>query len=971
MTSREEVDDAAFGALCKDKEYSNLDPFIKIFRSVSDPQTATISSRHLALARYVVYQNAIGWKIESFELLNKFLQLLRDKILNDQLEFLPVLHDAIELCCKPFRRFKSNEELAASERIGALLRTLSQLLLVFQNRKTQKIILAFLLRFTKGECLGPINYDARSVRAAKEVRPGPNACNLTDSISQTRKDDLMRVQKHCQLLMREANVVYIIVQLLEALSTCDPVLEVTRHPDALVESKPQDDSVSFVQVRDTEILYALLCIIDGFSTYNPSAEDFVALGGVRWLVVVLDTINSPKHEFISPLLNIFSNLLQSNKSDLERNKIFSSRNELLKRYRVNNAMFVLANETSVASLMRVMVMLVQFGSRDHEKHLRNDCMIIIYMLSQRHRAIECYHRVGLTSCLLSYATSMEIDRISSIDIRLKQIDIRNCSTASMEDFEFKCILWRLIVHISCNDEAVRNEVIDYRFVEVILQYVKTSYEDLETKNQNNSRNRNLAMPGPQQYDALRLLATDILSMWSLTLHAHFAEIGGYQTLLALIKNGVVDGQQLEAIWQLFSQFVCSSRDAALQDELGSLKAVDICVEAMESSAGSGILSSALIVASELCRKHSANTCHFQVANGVHQVLMILEKECVRSRIENGVFSAAIHAVRSCIIGNATSELIFLGEDGVTTLLDAMCVATKSLRNQILAALVELAVNPAFVPSFTSWKSSKQQGRMLNAVQLLLQLVDNVKCDECCITKFDTMSDGDTVTQSDSEVDGNHVNEADVGLSRSFSSSEQKGRLLRPSSAAFNRLEEALEAAHVHEELGQRFNYEPKPRIDILPDSTFAPSTEPFKNQMDVSTIRVSIIFSLISAEALDSCALELSVQERLLLEGVKEYVALQTATMWKRVHETLHHVNIRPIYADAIHIQKQIEIGKATSLNIRRTQRSIAKQAEASETEEMEQFYDTIRQHRNQNIQAQYHSKHTKGFRRKLRSMPL
>lgn len=63
MTSREEVDEAAFGALCKDKEYSNLDPFIKIFRSVSDPQTATISSRHLALARYVVYQNAIGYML--------------------------------------------------------------------------------------------------------------------------------------------------------------------------------------------------------------------------------------------------------------------------------------------------------------------------------------------------------------------------------------------------------------------------------------------------------------------------------------------------------------------------------------------------------------------------------------------------------------------------------------------------------------------------------------------------------------------------------------------------------------------------------------------------------------------------------------------------------------------------------------------------------------------------------------------
>ena len=460
---------------------------------------------------------------------------------------------------------------------------------------------------------------------------------MTDSIPRTNEENIRRLQRHCQSVMRESNVLQSIVQFFEALISCDPVFETFHHPGCLMESKSLGNELilncaSSDQVRETEILYALLNLISEISTHSPSADDFVALGGVRCLVMVLSTIKSPKHEYLYPLVSTFWTLLQSKKVELESKKTYLSRKELLVYYRKQNAMYVLAEESSVAALMRILVMLVQHGSRNQEKRLRNDYMIVIYMLSQRHRATKCYQRVGLTSWLLSCATAMEGASISSSDGSPNQTDVRNYTTTTEEDFEFKCILWRLIAHTACINGEVRYEVIGFRFVEVMLQYVKASFDEFETKKQKKIRKRKLGMPSLQQYETLRILAIDILSMWSSTLQVHFAEVGGHGVLLELIENSAIAGELIDAVWKLFSQYVCSSSNVALQDDMGSLKAVEPCVEAMDLSSSSDTIISALIVASELCRKHFVNRNQFRVANGVHQILMILEHECVRSRV---------------------------------------------------------------------------------------------------------------------------------------------------------------------------------------------------------------------------------------------------------------------------------------------------------------------------------------------------
>ncbi|KAG1693645.1 hypothetical protein DVH05_023048 [Phytophthora capsici] len=786
-----------------------------------------------------------------------------------------------------------------------------------------------------------------------EIPPGNNQVQLTrrtlsappnkTSTARTTKPGSAPIQRGSSNVIADGNYTEEIVSLDEPATTNQPV---QTDGDTSRPASSQDNPISkninevveeeAVQVNENSLpihmrlsalLFPLVNLLYELSSYQRCAEVLVVSGTLYYIVFVLQNITNPQDELLSLCLELLWNVLDMSQEKMVRINKVNSRKELLEVFRLRNATFFLGNEFTFQTLLHVLELLLAQGYRQQDKEMRNECLMILHVLAKRRRSLDLFYSTGLTTCLFSYATSAELSRgKDKTSATASAITASNqyYTTTSDEDFEFKQMLWFLLAEISCDHEANLSDLAQFRFLDVWLSYVTAGNQD------NGSSRASILKYSAPQLQILQWTALSALNHVTPFVVEHFYDIGGHKKLLQFLELNVGSEDYLASAWLLMLQI--SPPLPYFQNELGELDAVETAVGIFETSPSRNtfaIRRNAILTCANMCRHDDgSNRKRFREANGIHALVNYLEFDPAHSVLEENILIGIIDAVRSCVIGDFESETAFINDDGVPKLLSILESAPKALQHQTLAALAEICVNPAAIPSYQAWRSD-QTGASAN--QVLLRLF----ADEEAAEKH-------SKTSSTASTNVRHSAFQSVTSCRSPfivapERSDPAESSSRPESPAFARLKDALKAAQ-----------------------GFSPATNSVL-QLKTGQIHPAMnmkakIYSVLANAAFTGELENLVPQDQVMLEIAKEYPTFQLGEMWQNVERALYAEGIRPIYADALYIRKNIEHAYDISVCTKLVQQEIFTTSRLQNSQREDAFFEQILRQKHQEAQAeQFH----------------
>uniref|UniRef100_H3HBI6 Cilia- and flagella-associated protein 69 ARM repeats domain-containing protein n=1 Tax=Phytophthora ramorum TaxID=164328 RepID=H3HBI6_PHYRM len=791
--------------------------FQKLFASAGDPQTRNNHARHLALAKNILYENELGWKVAELPLVGDLLQLLRNKVQDGAPQFSEQLVLAVMRCCKPFIRQKSNEEITNPSLFHGILPTLGELL-SFEDIDVQVAAAEALRTFATGECLARRTPKTRSNNV------------------ETKSDDLRLTPRiFSQNLMEETGTVEAIVG-----DVAKPEEGGDSRPASASETQQANENGDTVeeqlvrvignalpiQMRLSVLLFPLVDLLYELSAYQRCGEVLVVSGALHYVVFILDNISNPQDELLPLCLEILWNVLELSHEQMSTVTKCASRKELLEVFRLRNAMFFLGNEFTFQSLLHVLELLLAHGYRQQDKEMRNECLMILQLLSKRRRSMDFFYSTasGETQQDKSSATASAITASNQY-----------YATNSDEDFEFKQMLWFLLAEISCDHQANLSELVQFRFLEVWLSYATAS---------NGSVN--------QQQDS----SLSVLNHVAPFAVESFYEVGGHSKLLEFLELNM------------------GNEDVICRNDDGS------------------------------------NRKRFRQANGVHSLIQHLEFDPSHSVLEENILIGIVDAVRSCVIGDLDNETAFINADGVPKLLSILVSAPKAIKHQVLAALAEICVNPAAIPSYQMWRCDQPgENNNAGANQLLLRIY------------------------ADEETAEKRSNQDEINQDTTSTNSPSN----RPESPAFARLKEALKAA-------QGLTSGKQSTRSIL-------QLEGHQIHPDVNL--KAKIYSILANVSFACEAESLTPQDQVMLEIAREYPTFKLGEMWQHVERELHAEGVRPIYADSLYIRKNIEHAYNTSVCTKLAQQEVFANLREQSTAREGAFFDQILRQKQQEAQAE------------------
>ncbi|KAK1944660.1 Cilia- and flagella-associated protein 69 [Phytophthora citrophthora] len=693
-----------------------------------------------------------------------------------------------------------------------------------------------------------------------------------------------------------------------------------------------------IHMRLSALLFPLIDLLYELSSYQRCAEVLVVSGTLYYIVFVLQNITNPQDELLPLCLEILWNVLDMSQEKMATINKVNSRKELLEVFRLRNATFFLGNEFTFQALLHVLEMLLAQGYRQQDKEMRNECLMILHVLAKRRRSLDFFYSTGLTACLFSYATSAELSHVkdkSSATASAITASNQYYTTTSDEDFEFKQMLWFLLAEISYDHEANLSELAQFRFLDVWLSYVTAG-------SQKSGSSRKYSAP---QLQILQWTALSALNHVTPFVVDHFYDIGGHEKLLKFLELNVGNEDFLASTWLLMLQI--SPPLPYFQAELGKLGAIETAVDIFEASPSRNtfaIRRNAILACASMCRNDDgSNRRRFRQANGVHILINYLEFDPSHSVLEENILIGIIDAVRSCVIGDHESETAFINDDGVSKLLSILESASKALQHQTLAALAEICVNPAAIPSYQMWRSD-QPGVNTNASanQVLLRLFAD---EEAAEKRSNQESTRDSKTPLVVSTNVRHSAFQSITTCRNpfivaSESSDLAESTSRPQSPAFARLKDALKAAQ-----------------------GFSPGTQTTNSilQLKMGQTHPAVdmkakIYSVLANVAFTGELENLAPQDQVMLEIAKEYPTFQLGEMWQNVERALYAEGIRPIYADALYIRKNIEHAYDISVCTKLAQQEIFTNSRLQNTQREDAFFEQILRQKHQEAQAeQFH----------------
>lgn len=727
--------------------------------------------------------------------------------------------------------------------------------------------------------------------------------------------------------------------------------------------------------RIAAILFPIVDLIYEVSSNQRCAEVLVLSGALHYIVLIMDSIRNSQDELLPLCIAILWNVLELCHEKMKSVTKCASRRELLVQFRLRNAAYFLGNEFTFQTLLHTLELLLVHGYRKQDKEMRNECLMVLHLLARRRRSLDHFYSTGLTTCLLSYATAAESQKKKTNDSKSKSLMARpssaravainanhhNYATNCEEDFEFKQMLWYLLAEIMCDHEANLNELVQFRFTEILLRYATGAvYEEGNSlsggKPASSSSSSSTQQHSLVQLHLLQTTALSVLNHIAPFILSHVYEVDGHVILLEFLKRSVMQSDEnLTAAWLLLVQI--SPPIAYYQDELGKIEAVDAAIAAFATPPSRytfGIRRNAIVACASMCRNHELNRKRFYHANGVHFVTQHLEFDPSHSVLEDNILIGVVDAVRSCVVGDIDNETAFIDDDGVPKLLTILEKVPKAVKNQVLAALAEICVNPSAIPSFLAWRSDQKETNNATANQTLLRIYADEEAVEELRTKAE--NENQTVRQnpeilaltnarhssfksvancrSPFLVSANYDSEKDpIACSASPTSPTE-----RPESPAFARLKEALKAA---QGISTDINGQRRSLLE-LKDSESHPE------------INLKAKIYAVLANVSFACDMEkLTAHDQVMLEVAKEYPTFQLGEMWQNVHLALHAEGIRPIYADALYIRRHIEHAYNISVCTKHAQKEIFSRTNQVHSADEQAFFQQVLLQKHQEAQAE------------------
>merc|ERR1712032_862845 len=263
-----------------------------------------------------------------------------------------------------------------------------------------------------------------------------------------------------------------------------------------------------------------------------------------------------------------------------------------------------------------------------------------------------------TNMAIAYATAAEMGNMST--------HVRNFGTSDDLDFEFKQLLYLLMIRLANNDESAKLMCATSQLVETLLSYLDFIKD--------------------QQQDKQVLLN-------ALHLMCH--------TILA-IPNAASSLGQIEAIPFLTDVF---------SDHEHSLRTRTLVLHILAA----------------LCDNNEENQTLFRRADGVKHIIEEMRDGLGEIRKLEQWYIAAVECLWSAVMGNKRCEARLFAIDGVDALLDLLDVAPRIMLNQLTGCLADLARNPKSLRFFQIWRSDKTT-RSLR--EMLFNFWTNVQVSAC-------------------------------------------------------------------------------------------------------------------------------------------------------------------------------------------------------------------------------------------------
>ncbi|GMF50809.1 unnamed protein product [Phytophthora fragariaefolia] len=719
-----------------------------------------------------------------------------------------------------------------------------------------------------------------------------------------------------------------------------------------------------LQMRLSALLFPLIDLVYELSSYQRCAEVLVVSGALHYIIFILEHITNPQDELLPLCLEILWNVLELSHEKMSAISKCTSRRELLEVFRLRNATFFLGNEFTLRALLHVLELLLAHGYRQQDKEMRNECLMILQLLAKRRRSLDFFYATGLTACLFSYATSAELSHAkgSETSLRRSQQDKFSATasaitannqyyaTNSDEDFEFKQMLWFLLAEISCDHQANLSELEQFRFIEIWLSYATVSNGNGNSQKDEGAPSRASAHKySTPQLKILQWTALGVLNHVASFVIDHFYEVCGHVKLLDFLQLNMGTEDVLASAWLLMLQI--SSSYQFFQAELGKLGAVEAAIEIFEAPPSRhtfAIRRNAILACASMCRNDDgSNRKRFRLANGIHILIQHLEFDPSHSVLEENILIGIIDAVRSCVIGDVESETAFINDDGVPKLLSVLGSAPKALKHQTLAALAEICVNPAAIPSYQSWRCDQpgdNNDACANEVLLRIYADEEVaeKEDSVGGNNFDIQPTSNLVSftnirhsafQSVTTCRSPFIITSESSIPHDAAQSPPT----RPESPAFARLKHALKAGQglvsykqsLHSVL-QLDNHRLHPEVNL---------------KAKIHSVLANVSFGWETES--------LTPQDQVMLEIAKEYPTFKLGEMWQNVERALHAEGVRPIYADALYIRKNIEHAYNISICTKLAQQEVFTRSRQQNTECESAIFEQILRQKHQESQAE------------------
>jgi len=702
-----------------------------------------------------------------------------------------------------------------------------------------------------------------------------------------------------------------------------------------------------LEMRLSALLFPLIDLLYELSGYQRCAEVLVTSGALHYVVFILDNITNPQDELLSLCLDILWNVLELSHEKVATVTTCATRKELLEVFRLRNAAFFLGNEFTFQALLHVLELLLAQGYRQQDKEMRNACLMIMQLLAKRRRCLDFFYSTGLTACLFSYATSAELSHAkapgrsqqdkSSATASAITASNQYYATNSDEDFEFKQMLWFLLAETSCNHQANLSELAQFRFMEIWLSYATTNSAGMSQQHEaSGSFPRASAHKySTPQLQLLQRTALSALNHVAAFVVDQFYEIGGHVKLLEFLQMNMGTEDVLASAWLLMLQV--SPPLPCYQTALGQLGAIETAVEIFEAPPSRhtfAIRRNAVLACASLCRNdNGSNRKRFRQANGVHALVQHLEFDPSHSVLEENILVGILDAVRSCVVGDVESETAFINDDGVPKLLSILGPAPKAVKHQVLAALAEICVNPAAIPSYQTWRCDQPgENNNASASQVLLRIYASEEAAEKnASSQPETGLVASTnVRHSAFQSVTNCRSPFIVAPETSTAVDPPEPSTSRPESPAFARLKDALKAAQ-----------------------GFASETQLEAHQLHPGVNVKAKIYAVLANVSFASEAESLAPRDQVMLEIAKEYPTFKLGEMWQNVERALHAEGVRPIYADALYIRQNIEHAYNISVCTKLVQQEVLAQSRQQTAERQNAFFEQILRQKNQEAQAE------------------